>query len=194
MRENLVTDATVEPITLAEVKENLGIPDDDTVKDSEIEDRIIPSARKRVERYLGRSIISQQWKLTLDYFPSEIQLQKNPVSSIDSVKYYDTDGILQTISASNYYLDATGAGDNWLMRAYDYSWPDTQYRANAVEVTYTSGEATALTVDPEIKTAIHLIVGFYVNHPKMAESGLGDSRQVNWILRDAVGHLREVHL
>lgn len=194
MRENLITDAAVEPITLAEVKVNLSIPSDDTSKDTHIENVLIPSARKKVERYLGKSLISQQWKLYLDYFPAEILLQKNPVSSVDSVKYYDTDGNLQTVSSANYYLDDTGGNDNWLMKAYGYDWPDTYDRANAVEVTYTSGQADATTVDPEIKTCMHILVGFYVNHPKAAESGLGDTRQVNWILRDTIGHLREVNL
>lgn len=38
----------------------------------------------------------------LPYFPRFLRIWKNPVSAINSVKYYDSDNVQQTLSSSNY--------------------------------------------------------------------------------------------
>ena len=192
MNHQLITAPASEPITLAEVRHNLSLDTADTSKDSMIENIFIPAARKRIENYLGRVIITQTWKLTLDYFPDDIELMKNPVDSITSIKYYDSDNALQTLSPASYYLDNSGdMSRDWIVPAADTDWPDTYDRINAVEVTYVSGEATA---SEEIKICMHLMVGFFVNYPHLAESGISDTRQTNWIMRDNIGHLREIKI
>lgn len=191
MKHDLVTPAVAEPITLADVRANQGIPADDTSKDSIITNLIIPACRKKIENYLGKSIVAQTWKMTLDGFPDEVELEKQPVDSVDLIQYYDTDGNLQNYNSANYYLDNAGeSDDHWVVPAVDTTWPDLQDRINAVEITYT----TTASTDEEIKICMHLLVGFYLNQPKMAESGLGDTRQTQWIMRDTIGHMREVKI
>lgn len=59
-----VTEPEIEPVTLAEMKVNLHETDAVTARDSEITDLII-GARQWVERYTGRALIDQTWKLTI---------------------------------------------------------------------------------------------------------------------------------
>jgi hypothetical protein len=58
------------------------------------------------------------------------------------VKYYDTDGVQQLLSASSYQLDKESE-PGWLVPAYGYTWPTTRCMANAVEVIYVAGYADA---------------------------------------------------
>lgn len=189
MKHDIAIAAATDIVTLAEVKENLGIPADDTAKDNLINTVFIPAARRRIEQFLGMSIVAQTWKLTIDVFPDEIELERQPVATVDSITYYDTDGNQQVLANTNYYLDNAGDTEkHWIVPAANVSWPDVQDRINAVEVQYTTKAST----DEQIKIAAHLIVGFMVNQPNAAQAGISDSRQVTWILRDTLGHLREV--
>lgn len=86
-----------------------------------------------------------QWHDTeyFDGWPDEaIELHWGPVasvSSITSVKYYDTDETLQTLSSSVYELGQRH-GMAILRLAYDQSWPTLRgHTADDIVVTYTAG-------------------------------------------------------
>ena len=94
------------------------------------------------EHYTGRSLGSQTLELALDEFPAgDIQLPQGPVTSITSVKYYDTAEVLQTMDSADYSLDDY-SDPQWLSPAYDTEWPDTLATVNAVKVRYVAGAAT----------------------------------------------------
>src|SRR3990167_5324560 len=102
MNLSLVTPTVSDLISLAEAKENLRIISSD--HDSLIT-RLITGAREWIEGYTGLSVGVQTWELRLDCFPAQhcavdvIDVPKPPLLSVSSVKYNDTGGVEQTLSA-----------------------------------------------------------------------------------------------
>lgn len=151
MTLRLITDATVEPVTLSEARLWCRIDADDTSEDALLT-MLITSARQRAEHETGRSFISQTWERVVDAFPEvELELGQPPVISITSITYIDEDGTEQTLSSAAYVLDsATGPG--FVLPAEGYEWPATLDTANAVTVRFVSGfGADAAAVASPIK-------------------------------------------
>lgn len=163
-----------EPITLAEAKAWLRV--DGTDEDVLIL-ALIEAARAYVETFTGRALITQQWELSLDGFPAsdrysdgrlresrstgipgrEIVLPRAPLASVQSVKYYDEDGALQTFASAGYFVD-TRAEPGRVVLDEDYDWPDVESRPNAVIVAYTAGYGTPSQIPQTLRTAIRFMV------------------------------------
>ena len=93
-------------LTVEQVKPHLCLTTDYTEQDSVIQD-YIDSAVAEIDGIAGmlnRALITQSWTAVMDDFPSSIVLPLPPGQSVTSVKYYDSDGVLQTVSASNYLV------------------------------------------------------------------------------------------
>jgi uncharacterized phiE125 gp8 family phage protein len=155
------TDASAEPLLVADVKSDLKI---DHSEDDALLARLIKAARLACEGELQRTLIETTWDLTVDFFPSALKLLYPRVMSVSHVKFYDVDGVLQTMDPLDYQLDAVSE-PGYLVPAYDTAWPDTRVMANAVTVRYVAGYgATAAAVPEDIKLWILLHVGhFYEN-------------------------------
>lgn len=76
----IVTQPTVEPITLAEAKSHLRVDSDFTADDSLISGLIV-AARQEAEQICRRALIKQTWKLAIDQFPA-------PNMNISSANWY----------------------------------------------------------------------------------------------------------
>lgn len=131
----LLAAPTGQIVTVDEVKNLARLLD--TTFDSLLADHIA-QAQGQVEAMTGRCLSAQTWRLSLDCFSDEIRLPKGPVTSVSSVRYYDTAGNLQTLPATSYTLDLI-SDPQWLVRNSDASWPDTLDAINAVEITFTAG-------------------------------------------------------
>lgn len=167
MAINLITKPAVEPILLAGAKKHLRVEvtDDDNYITS-----LIVVAREHVETITRRALITQIWELGLDNFPSgEISLPLPPLQSVGSVKYTDTDGVVQTLGAEKYTVDIKNK-PGVIVPAYGKSWPATRDVINAVLVTFTAGYGNAGADVPEpIKQAmLFLIAHFYENREAVA--------------------------
>jgi len=154
-------------------------------------DALITAATQAVESNLRRSLISQQWRLSLDCFPAntfyprkslqeQINERRNPshmhgrrnegreiildnpkIISVDLIDYIDGNGALQTLPASQYDVD-TETEPGRLMLKEEYIWPETKRVPNAVTIEYTSGYgATQSAVPHAIRQAILLTIGHY---------------------------------
>lgn len=159
MGMKLITAATSEPITLAELKQQCRV---DTSDEDAVLNLAIAAARAKCENYTGRALVNQTWEQTLDEFPeAEIELLKPPVSSIVSVKYIDVDGVEQTLSNTLYTLDSAAFPGGWLLPAFDTSWPTTRDQANAVAVRYVCGYgADSTTVPSDVRMWLLMTAGF----------------------------------
>jgi hypothetical protein len=73
----------------------------------------------------------------------EIVIPMSPLQTIDSIKYYDSDGVFQTLAANAYLVD-TASEPARVTPAVGLTWPSTQSRINSVEITFTAGFTTAL--------------------------------------------------
>lgn len=132
---------------------------------------MIGAATNYVEQYLGRSLMPQTWKVTLDQFASEILLPRGPVTDITAFKYFDANGDEQTVDSALYVLD-TANDPPRVVRAPNAAWPVTAEGVNKVQVTYTA----AYPVLPiAIKHALLLLISqWYDNRsslPKVPQTG-----------------------
>jgi hypothetical protein len=169
----LVTGPAKEPLSLAEVKAwaKIDASDEDALLVS-----VIAAARASAEQYLGRSLITQTWKLTLDLaqnglarglgegvydlpisalygdFPRTFYLPKGPVQSVTSVTTYDTSNTGTVFDASNYFVDT--AGDRIVLND-SASWPSSLRAVAACEIVYVAGYGDeASSVPQPIRTAL----------------------------------------
>ncbi len=134
-----ITGPAAEPVTAAEVKTAARI--DGAEFDSQIS-MLITAFRLQAEHQQGRRFITQTVELVLDEFPSDgdVDLMLPNVKSITSVKYFDNDGVQQTLDPAAYALDSDSA-PGWLL-VVD-SWPSTKDAANAVRIRYVVGYGDA---------------------------------------------------
>jgi uncharacterized phiE125 gp8 family phage protein len=171
----VITAPATEPVTLAEMRTQLGITDaSDTASDTTITRRII-EARQWVEAHIRRALITQTLEIRMDCFHEHIQLPYPPVASITSVKYIDTDGVEQTLGTSNYVLDDYPLVP-FIREAYGIAWPSVRDEPNAVRVRYVAGYGNASDVPATIREAIMLLVGHWMNFQPQSENGVVPAR------------------
>lgn len=166
-----VTDAASEPITLAQAKlwTRVDVPDDDEL----FTGLCIPAARQDAEARMGRTLITTTWKLVLNAFTrcgSCIPLQYPNLQSVDSILYYDTSGVQQTLDPVAYLLD-TVSQPGGVAPAPGLSWPATQARINAVEIQYKAGWTDAAQVPAVIKQWIALRAATLYAHREVIIAG-----------------------
>ena len=157
---NRITDATVEPVTLQEVKQATRI---DYGEEDTFTEHLIKAARQFCEEQTQRSFAaSETWQLKLDYWPcgGVIELPRGPVQSVTSVKYYDIDGNEQTIDSSNYILDSASYVAR-LEPISTYTWPSLDDRLAPITIEYVAGYTT---IPEDIKHAIYLLVAHWFEH------------------------------
>lgn len=183
-----ITDATVEPITLAEAK--LWVRQDLSDEDALIS-ALITSVRQTAEHVMQRTLISTVWELVLDSFPDALRLEMPKVISVTSVKYLDLNGVEQTLDPLDYVLDKDSE-PGYVVPAYGKAWPSTYEQINAVRVRYVAGYGSDATSVPQnIKTWIRLHIEHYYRNrgavvggpvlPLPYADGLLDSGRV-WLM------------
>lgn len=176
MTLRLITAPTTYPVTLAEAKAHCRVDasDEDTLITA-----LITAATEMAEQKTGRAIMPQTWSLSLDAFPDEIWLTRVPVQSITSVKYFDADGVEQTLNSSQYSLLRDDFGFARVVRAYGVVWPNTQARDAAVTVEYVAGYIDAAAVPEAIKQWVKLMIStMYENRETEAYSSRAVSTTV----------------
>lgn len=157
MALRLVTAPAEEPVSLADAKARLRITIDD--EDTDIE-ALIVEARAAAEAECGRAFVSQTWSLLLDGFPCgrEIRVPRPPLQSVTWVKYYDADGVQQTLSSALYFT-ATAGDPGRIVLKETATWPATESgRPESVEVRFVAGYGGRAAVPAEVKAAVLLIV------------------------------------
>ena len=125
----------------------------------------MPAATALAEERTGRQLVTATWTLKLDAFPAHeapIELPKAPLQSVTHVKYYDTAGVLQTLSSALYAVEAP-VGDfaepGRIVLNYGEVYPGTYAQLNAVEVEFVAGYGTTSAVPGLMKAALLLVVG-----------------------------------
>lgn len=158
---SVTTPAATFPVSLSTIKEYLKLTD--TADDSLLMSQCLPSAVEWIEHQMRRPLISRTMKLTLDVFPSatKLEIPVPVVSAISSVKYYNTAGVLTTLSASSYWTILNErASSAYVVLKPSYSWPSTEEsRPRAVEVEFVAGYGSNPSdVPADIRQAILYLV------------------------------------
>lgn len=137
-------------LPLADCKVQLNITASDTDHDDAIQEAR-NAAISWAEGYSGRSLESRQFLWTIDQFCTRIDLPIGPVSAVDSVEYYETDGTDTTVDAGDYVF-----GNNKIVAAADASWPYADGRPGGVRITFTAGFAAPGDIPPYLLASVKL--------------------------------------
>lgn len=125
-------------VSLADARAHLRIDSDNTTEDAQIQ-QWIKVATAAAENYLNRALLNTTFEQKFDSWNNnELLLYRTPVSSITSVKYFDTDGAEQTLAADQYELDKS-IEPSVIVPAYQVNWPSLRGHRNDVAVRYIAG-------------------------------------------------------
>jgi uncharacterized phiE125 gp8 family phage protein len=161
MALQLITAPTAEPFTLTEVKEHLRLPLSYTTEDNTLI-WCIKAARAAAEARTNRVIMPSTWKLTLDKFPSVIRVNKCPLISVTSLKYYNASNVLTTLTANTHYW-VDSVSEPFRIIPVN-SFPSVYDRPGAVELTFTAGYSTDATIPIMIKHGMLLTIADMYRH------------------------------
>jgi len=150
-----ITSAPALPITLQEVKEDLGIYHDE--KDFTLQ-TFMEASVSFAERFTGQVFrcpgeLFEQSAASMD----DIELDYSPVTGVISVKYYNADNAETTLPAGN-YTALTDRNPGKIEFNGIVTMPTLYNRADAVRVRYVAGYATPSLVPPDVRSAIMLTV------------------------------------
>ncbi len=115
-----------------------------------------------IQPFSGRLGHSPYVKLPRGQLAPLADLGDDATSSVESVKYVDANGALQTLDPTQYAVDDVSVPGR-LRLAYNCSWPSTREQWDAVKIVYWVGWAVADVPTP-IKQAILLLVSQLYEH------------------------------
>lgn len=149
----LITAPATEPVTVAEARDHLrvDIPDEDLLIGA-----LIVAARKWIEEYTGRQLVTAEWDWVMDGFCGTLSVPIPPLQSVVSIKHIDSAGVLQTIDSAEYRVDAVSEPGR-IEPQYGKSWPSTYPVMGAVTVRFLAGYGS--TVPEPIRQALLMLVG-----------------------------------
>jgi len=145
---------TVRPVSVDEAKLHFKVTGTDEDANIAI---YLDGAITACENKLQTAIMDSRFTLYARSFAQHLDLQKNYVSAINSVKYYDVDGNLTTVSPVNYSVQDFKV-PNVLYFNDSYTFPNTDLREFPVEVSFQAGFTSASSVFPNIRNAVFLEV------------------------------------
>lgn len=162
----VITPPATEPVTVAELNSHLRL--NDTSEDALLA-AFITTARTIFEEATGRAVVTTGFRQHVPTLNAPVHLMKYPLGTITAVKYYDTNGTLQTANPSTYYTDTVSVP----AQVWFDNYPSTSTtKKPAAYVEFTAGWATA-TVPETVKLAIKLLAGhFYHNREAYTELNL----------------------
>ena len=151
MTIEVLTQPAYEPVSLAQAREWLRLESDDTANTAVLQ-LLIRAMREDAENLTHRAFVSRQLRLNLETWPtchtygSRIELPFPPLITVDSFKYVDTDGTLQTLAASQYSVHDE-AEPAFIIPAYQVTWPTIRQVPDAIQITFTAGYAVGSPPD-----------------------------------------------
>lgn len=147
---------TEEPVTLIDARAQIRL---DEASDAPLLPSMIGSARRKVEEFTRRQLVTATFTLKLDKFPSgsTIDVPRPPLQSVSSITYVDTGGSVQTLVASVYTVD-TDSHPGRISLAFGQVWPAIREQDNSVIVTFVAGYGAATAVPDTFKDAIRLLI------------------------------------
>lgn len=159
-----VTTAPVsEPFSAAEMRNHIRVT---VPAENNLISEYIAAARNDCENFCERSILTQTIKAYFDDWPPAdrwisggivernispyFELPRPPVQSVTAIRYYDSNGVQQTLGLSIVLQDLISEPAR-IYLAPNQSWPSIQNRSHAIEVEYVGGWANEGAVPPLLK-------------------------------------------
>ncbi len=158
------------PVSVSEVKDHLNVAQADTSQDTKIESLIV-AAQERLERDIDRILITSTFVMNGPSFENPLRINLKPVTNILSVRYYDTDGVLQTLDPADYrYIQSSQE----LVPAVGGEFPTPcENMPDSVQVEFACGYGDSDSCIPRmLQAAIKLCVGKWFYDPAQESSAL----------------------
>lgn len=162
-----------EPVTVAEARAHLRV---DTPQEDTLIASLILAARLHVETALGLALITQSWRLLLDRWPLErdLELPLRPLQTIDAVRVLPAEGAPALIDDAAYIADPVSVPPR-LVRT-GVIWPQPGRAANGIEIDFTAGYGpSASDVPPPIRQALMLLIAHWHERREPIEVGALDT-------------------
>lgn len=152
------------PLELSFIKDHLRVTGDD-------EDGLIKlyanSAVDLIYKHTWHLLRREEFTFYLDDW-EELLIPISPIISVDSVKYYDSDGVQQTLATSDWYADVQECPG----KVFFDNTPNLEDdRYNAIEVTVTAGYLNkTATPDGVLNLFLILLTDLYENRQSIDRS------------------------
>lgn len=170
MITQVITEPSVEPITVAELKTWLrGISH--TTHDA-ILSSLIEAGRIHLEKAMGRAFVQQTRAVYFKNWPTkEFSIPYPPLQSVTSIIYTDVDGVATTWSSADYEVDVVSEPGRVVL-GYSKSWPTATLHQDEypIKITYVCGYAE-LEESPE---------DYRANVPEMIKMGIKAYCELNY--------------
>lgn len=157
-----------EPVSVAELKDHLGIWSD-TTRDARIAE-YGRAAREFCEEFTDHILLRRQFTLERRAF-EDIRITARPLVSVDALEYDDSDGVEQSLTTDDFRLNSRRY-PALVLPTIGTSFPSV-WSEGGVSAIFTAGYAEGEVPAPFLQ-AIKILVAFWFDHP----SGVVDGKAV----------------
>lgn len=182
---NIAVQPIAEPVSLDEAKLFLRVSD---TSEDDLISSLITSARSYCEVCTRRCFMTTTFDYYLDSFGTisggyfnrlnrqnptltnflpntgYISLPRPPLQSVTSIRYYDTQDVLQTVNTSAYIVKLGSEGIGAVTVQYGSLFPIALSQIDSVIIRFVAGYTSVDTVPEGIKTAIKFLVNHWYSH------------------------------
>lgn len=164
MKLFVVANPTVEPVSLSEAHLHLRLDTEGSPPshpDDLLLEAFISAAREYAENYTGQALAEKTFEYRVAVSAS-ILIPMAPVLEVVSVKYLDSDDVVQTVDPSVYELDPSDPNASVLKLQTDQTWPSgaSELRIQFLAGYIPAGSSPAYASVPfSIKAGILLMLG-----------------------------------
>jgi uncharacterized phiE125 gp8 family phage protein len=157
---SLVTDATVQPVTLSEMKTFMKV---DLTDEEDLITSLIVSARDSLEKFAGVGMTTKIYDYYIQSLEDVISIPLPPLQSIDNFVYNDSSYSETEIDSSNYKVFAYKNNlKSEIVKLNTGTYPTSSATYNPYRIRFSNGYGdTANDVPEGMKTAIKLTVSHW---------------------------------
>lgn len=172
---SVVTPPT-ETVTFAEMQAHLRVGSEEQT----LIESLTTAARDWCELIARRAFVTQTFQVTTDRWPGldGWQLPFAPLVSVDHIKYYTTDNVLHTLSASIYQVEVS-CNPGRVILAFNQTWPGDELRPGfPIVIQYQAGYGAASAVPQRYKQAIKLLTAHWFENREatLVGNGVGSTK------------------
>lgn len=160
-----------EPLSLEEARAHLRL---ETTDDDALLGVLVAAARGAVEDHLGRTLVTQSWRLWRDAWPlgPEIPLPRPPLQAVIAVAVLGPDGQETPVPPAAYLVDRHADPGRLIMRSRIPPAPLRE--VNALRIDFAAGYGEAAAVPLPIRHAVRLLVAHWYERREPPEAPVAE--------------------
>lgn len=137
-------------------------------------DSLIAAAQGALERDLKRTFLTTKFIAYADCWEDRFFLPYPKLQSVESIKYFDTNGEEQELGENDFYWVITSSDPGYIKQKYDATYPELQAgRPDAISISFTAGYEDIDAVPAQLKHAVKLLITDLYEHRGSIVIGAG---------------------